>query len=136
VPYFADEEEVYAYIGAAMRTAMDHPQVGPRLLRADLVIQVHFRDPGASLTIRMQDPMTVEEGGDDPEADVVLAMPADIADRFWRGDYNLAVGIKREKVRAEGDVEALLRVLPELRPIFARYRLMVARKDRASRQAL
>lgn len=135
MPYFADEEEVYTYIGGAMRTAMDHPQVGPRLLAADLVVQVHLSEPSASLTIRMHDPMTVEEGGDDPEADVVVAMAADIADRFWRGDYNLAVGIKREKVRAEGDVAALLRILPELRPLFARYRLMVARKDRAARQA-
>jgi putative sterol carrier protein len=133
MPFFANADEVYKYIGGVFREAAKHPEAGPRLAAANIVMQVHYSDPDCSLTIRMESPeVVVEEGGDDPNADVKLRMPADIADRYWRGEYNLAVGLTKGKVKARGPINKILKLVPVTKPLFPIYREMIAEKDRAA----
>lgn len=129
MPYFDDASEVYRYVGGAFRAAAEHGVVGPELARAGFTLQLYYSDPEASLTVRLTDPIAVVDGGDAPDADVVLRMPADIADRFWRGEYNLAVGLAKGKIKARGRVELLLDLVPLTKPLFPMYRTMVAPKD-------
>ena len=89
-------------------------------------MQLRFTEPACSITVRLGDPLEVVDGGDDPDADVTLTMPADVADRYWRGEYNLAVGISRGTVVAEGAVERFLELVPVTRPLFPIYRELVA----------
>ena len=132
MPFFDSAEEVYQYVGGVFRAARDHPEVGPRLSSAGVVMQVYYKDPDASLTIRMEDPMVVDDGGDDPNADVKLYMPSDIADRYWRGEYNLAVGLAKGKVKARGPVNKILKLVPLTKPLFPMYRDLVSEKDSAA----
>lgn len=132
MPFFDSAEEVYQYIGGVFRAARDHPETGPKLSAAGVVMQVYYKDPDASLTIRMEDPMVVDDGGDDPNADVKLYMPADIADRYWRGEYNLAVGLAKGKVKARGPVNKILKLVPLTKPLFPIYRQMITEKDRVT----
>lgn len=127
--FFRDADEVYQYVGGVFRAAAEHPEVGPQLAAAGITMQVYYSDPESSLTVRMHEPMTVEDGGDDESADIVLRMPADIADRYWRGEYNLAVGLAKGKVKARGPVNKLLRLVPLTKPLFPMYREMIASKD-------
>jgi putative sterol carrier protein len=129
MPFFNDASDVYEYVGGVFRAAAAHPEVGPQLAAAGITMQVYYTDPDASLTVRMHDPMTVEDGGDDPGADIVLRMPSDIADRYWRGEYNLAVGLAKGKVKARGPVNKLLKLVPLTKPLFPMYREMVATKE-------
>jgi hypothetical protein len=132
--FFDGPDELYEYIGTILRAARDHPQVGPLLAAAGIVVQLRYTDPDASLTVRLQQPMVIEEGGVDPDADVVFSLPADLADRYWRGEYNLAVGLSSGKVQATGDVQRVLDLLPAFKPLFPTYRELVADKDRAMRR--
>lgn len=127
--FFRDADEVHEYVGGIFRAAAVHPEVGAGLAAAGFTLQLYFSDPEASLTVRLHRPMTVVDGGDDEDADVVLRMPADIADRYWRGDYNLAVGLAGGKVKVRGPVERLLGIVPLTRPLFPVYRELVAGKD-------
>jgi putative sterol carrier protein len=127
--FFADENEVYKYIGGVFRAAAEHPEVGPKLAGANVVMQVYYTDPKSSLTIRMEEPMQVIDGGDAEDADVKLYMPADIADRYWRGEYNLAVGMAKGKVKAKGPVNKILKLVPLTKPLFPMYKEMVADKE-------
>jgi hypothetical protein len=133
VAVFTDEEDVYEVIGAIMAEAARHPQVGPRLAATGLVVQLHLRDPAAQMTIRLAEPLTVVPGADDPSADVTLHLPTDLLDRFLRGEYNLAIGVARGRVQAVGEVDRWLAILPEMRPLFPRYRAMVAARERERR---
>jgi putative sterol carrier protein len=131
--FFRDADEVYEYIGGVFRAAAEHPEAGPALAAASMTMQVYYSDPDCSLTVRMHEPrLTVNEGGDDQAADVKLTMPADIADRFWRGEYNLAVGMAKGKVKAKGPVNKILRLVPLTKPLFPIYREMIACKDAQS----
>lgn len=130
--YFTDADDVYRYLGGVFRLAAD-TEVGPKLASADIDLQVYYSDPDAKVLIRMHgDNIEVEDGADNEDADVKLFMPADIGDRYWRGEYNLAVGLAKGQVRAKGPVNKILRLVPLTRPIFPMYREMVAEKDGAA----
>ena len=104
MPYFSDADEVYNYIGGVFRAAADHPEVGPKMAAANVNLQVYYSEPDSKITIHFTEPkLTVEDGGDDPNADVKLFMPADIADKYWRGEYNLSVGLAKGQVVREID---------------------------------
>jgi putative sterol carrier protein len=129
--YFTDADDVYRYLGGVFRLAAD-TEVGPKLATADIDLQVYYSDPDAKVLIRMHgDNIEVEDGAENEDADVKLFMPADIGDKYWRGEYNLAVGLAKGQVRAKGPVNKILRLVPLTRPVFPMYRDMVAEKDAA-----
>jgi putative sterol carrier protein len=133
MPFFSNADEVYEYIGGVFRAAADHPEVGPKMAAANVVLQIYYSDPASKLLVRFQEPkLTVEDGGDDTNADVKLFMTADIADKYWRGEYNLAVGLAKGQVKAKGPVNKILKLVPLTRPLFPMYNERVAEKDAAT----
>jgi SCP-2 sterol transfer family len=128
---FSDAAEVYKYVGGVFRIAADHPEIGPKMRAAGITMQVNYTEPAASLTIRFQEPMEVVDGGQDDNADVRLSMPADIAHKYWRGEYNLAVGLAKGQVKAKGPVNKILKLVPITKPLFPIYRELTAEKEQA-----
>jgi putative sterol carrier protein len=129
VGYFSSPEEVDKYIGQMFRQAGDHPQVGPKLRAANVTMKVVYQDPDCEMTVRFMDPVETIFGPSAHEPDITLSMPADIADRFWRGKYNLAVGLARSEVKAKGPVNKILKLVPLTKPLFPVYRDLIAQKD-------
>jgi hypothetical protein len=130
--FFNNADEVYEYVGGVFRAAAEHPEVGPKMAAADVTLQIYYSDPESKLLIRFQEPkLTVEDGGDDSAADVKLFMTADTADKYWRGEYNLAVGLAKGQVKAKGPVNKILKLVPLTRPLFPMYKERVAEKDAA-----
>jgi hypothetical protein len=132
---FSDAAEVYKYVGGVFRIAADHPEIGPRMRAANITMQVNYSDPAASLTIRFQEPMEVIDDGQDDNADVRLSMPADIAHKYWRGEYNLAVGLAKGQVKAKGPVNKILKLVPITKPLFPIYRELTADMEHAGSAA-
>lgn len=130
--YFADDQEVYKYLGGVFRAAGEDPEVGPKLKAAGITLQLHYTEPDAQLTVKFDEPMEVVEGDTDEKPDVHLYMRSDDADKFWRGEYNLAVGLSKGDVRAKGPVNKILKLVPLAKPLFPMYRERTAEKDRAA----
>lgn len=129
MPFFNSPEEVDKYIGGIFRMAPDDPAVGPKMKAAEITLRVVYTDPDCETTVRFHDPMTTTAGPVDDEPDVTLTMKADIADKFWRGKYNLAVGLAKGEVKAKGPVNKILKLVPLTKPLFPIYRDLVAPKD-------
>ena len=127
--YFADAAEVDKYIGGVFRMAAAHPESGPKLRAANLVMRVLYTDPDVEMNVVMREEYQIVQGPISEPADVTLAMPADIADKFWRGEYNLAVGLAKGQVKAKGPVAKILKLVPLTKPLFPMYRELVAEKD-------
>jgi hypothetical protein len=127
--YFQNTQEVYKYIGGIFRVAEAHPVTGPKLKAANVGLRLHLVDPDAQLTVKFQDPMQVIEGPTDAWVDVHMYAYADIADRFFRGDYNLALGVAKGEVKATGPVKKILKLVPIAKPLFPIYREIRADKD-------
>jgi hypothetical protein len=128
--FFADSNEVDKYIGGVFRAANDHPESGPKMRAAGLNLRVLYTDPDTEMWVLMRDPaMGVSVGPSDEKADITLMMRADTGDKFWRGDYNLAVGLAKGEVKAKGPVNKILKLVPLTKPLFPMYRDLVAEKD-------
>ena len=133
--YFNDEAEVYHYLGGVFRQAGEHETTGPKLKAANVTLQLHYTDPQSQLTVKFADDYEVIEGDTDVKPDVHLYMSADNADKFWRGDYNLAVGLAKGQVKSKGPVNKILKLVPLTKPLFPIYRDLTAEKDAASAAA-
>jgi putative sterol carrier protein len=96
---------------------------------ANVTMRVVYTDPDCEMTVRFADPMETIFGPTTHEPDITLSMPADIADRFWRGKYNLAVGLARSEVKAKGPVNKILKLVPLTKPLFPVYVDLIAQKD-------
>jgi hypothetical protein len=132
--FFNNADEVDEYMCGIFREAGNHPEIGPKVRAANLVMRLILTDPDCELTVAFREDYQVIFGPTDLEPDVALLMPGDIADQFWRGDYNLARGIINREVRAKvkraGPVKQLIRELvPLAEPLRPLYREKVAKKD-------
>ncbi|WP_067540470.1 SCP2 sterol-binding domain-containing protein [Nocardia crassostreae] len=130
--YFATADEVYEYVGGVFRLANDTPGVGEKLRAADMVLRLNYRGPDATITVVMKQPaVQVITGPTDVKPDVVMALSSDNADKYWRGEYNVAVGLAKGEVKAKGPVTKILKLIPVTKPLFPMYKELVATKDAA-----
>jgi hypothetical protein len=128
--FFNDSAEVDKYIGGVFRAANDHPESGPKLRASGIFLKVFYTDPATEMNIVMREPtMEVSLGSTDEKPDITLMMKADTGDKFWRGEYNLAVGLAKGEVKAKGPVNKILKLVPLTKPLFPMYRELVAEKD-------
>lgn len=131
--YFKDAEEVYEHLGGLFRRLADDPELGSKLRRADTVVRYEHTEPDAVITVRVKEgePAEIDFGASGMEPEVTMAMPADVAHRFWLGEVNVAVALARGQIRAEGPVDKLLRIVPLARPAFPLYREQLIAEGRA-----
>lgn len=130
--FFRDAAELDQYIGGVFRDAGQHPESGPKLKAANIVMRVLYKDPDCEMTLVFRDAYQVIQGPTDIKPDVTLLMRGDTADQFWRGEYNLALGLAKGQVKAKGPVNKILKLVPLTKPLFPMYRDKVATKDAAS----
>ncbi len=133
--FFADDTEAYTYLAGVFRQAAEHPQVGPALAGAGITLQLQYSDPDCQTTVRMHDPIVVIEGPTDEKPDVTLMLTADDADKYWRGELNLAIALAKRRAQSKGPVNKILKLVPLTKPMFPIYREMVAAKDGAGAPA-
>jgi hypothetical protein len=106
--------------------------MGPRLRDADVPQRFEFEDLQLVVNIRAgragESACLHWEWTDevDWEPRVRLAMSSHVANRYFQGCENIAMAIARRRIRAGGDVRAALTILPITKPVFERYREVVA----------
>ena len=105
--------------------------MGPSLRAADTPQRFEFTDLEMVVNIRSGsdgEPNLSWEWSDDIswEPKVKMAMSSDTANRYFQGKENVAIAIARRRIRAGGDVKAALAIIPITKPLFARYREMIA----------
>jgi hypothetical protein len=111
----------------------EDPEMGPKLRDADVPQRFEFTDVDMVVNIRAasggEDGNLHWEWTDDIDWDprVRMAMSSETANRYFQGKENVAVAIARRRIKSGGDVKAALSLIPITKPIYARYRDLVAR---------
>jgi hypothetical protein len=106
-------------------------EMGPQLRDADTPQRFEFPDLDLVVNIRAggpDEPNLAWEWTDDVtwEPKVKMTMSSETANRYFQGKENVAIAIARRRIKAGGDVKAALAILPITKPLFARYRAMIA----------
>jgi hypothetical protein len=135
MPYFKDAEEVYAHLGKLFQDIVEDDDLGGRFQLADTVVQYRMRRPDSQLTVRVlkDAEREVDFGVTKIEPEVVMAMDADTAHRFWLGAVNVTVALARGQISARGPVAKILQLVPLAGPVRDRYR---AQLEAAGREDL
>jgi putative sterol carrier protein len=132
MPYFKDEQEVYAYIGKLFQDLAKDDELWPKFRRADTIVQYQFRNPESQITVRMQQDADaqVDLGSSEMEPEVLMTMEADTAHKFWLGKVNVTVALARGQMKAKGPVAKILKLVPLVKPVFPRYKQMLTEAGR------
>ena len=128
---FHSVQEFQEVMNRAFGLMSDDPEIGPKLREADTPQRFEFPDLELVVNIRAGDdkePNLAWEWTDDIawEPKVKMSMSSDTANRYFQGKENVAIAIARRRIRAGGDVKAALAILPITKPLFGRYREMIA----------
>ena len=128
---FRSTDEFREVMNRTFTLMSEDPDMGPKLRDADTPQRFEFTDVDLVVNIHAGDPdgPNLEwEWTDDIawEPKVKMAMSTDTANRYFQGKENVAIAIARRRIKAGGDVKAALAIIPITKPLFGRYREMIA----------
>ena len=129
---FASDDEFVEVMDRTFTLMSEDPEMGPRLRAADVPQRFEFPDAGLVVNIRAgregETGNLCWEWTDDIdwEPRVRMSMSTETANRYFQGKENIAMAIARRRIKTGGDVKAALELIPMTRPIFERYRALVA----------
>ncbi len=109
----------------------EDPDMGPKLRDADTPQRFEFTDLDLVVNIRAGGPDEANLAwvwSDDIDWDpkVRMTMSSETANRYFQGKENVAIAIARRRIKTGGDVKAALALIPITKPLYPRYRDMVA----------
>jgi hypothetical protein len=128
---FKSSQEFREVMDRTFALMSEGPDMGPQLREADTPQRFEFTDFDLVVNIRAGgagEPNLAWEWSDDIdwEPRVKMAMSSEIANKYFQGKENVAIAIARRRIKAGGDVKAALAIMPITKPLFARYREMIA----------
>jgi hypothetical protein len=128
---FTSAEEFREVMDRTFTLMSDDPEMGPSLRDADTPQRFEFTDLDLVVNVRAGgpgEPNLAWEWSDDVdwEARVKMSMSSETANRYFQGKENIAIAIARRRIKAGGDVKAALAIIPITKPLYARYREMIA----------
>jgi len=106
--------------------------MGPRLCDADVPQRFEFDDLDLVMNIRARRGSEQAnlhwEWSDEVawEPRVRMRMSSAVANRYFQGRENIPMAIARRRIKTGGDIRASLELIPITRPIYGRYRAMLA----------
>ena len=130
--YFADDDEVYRLIGRLFQELAVDPELAPKFKKANTTVQYQLHAPEARITIEMRPDrdIQVDLGESDLDPEVTMSLAADTAHGFWIGKVNLTAALARGDIKARGPVAKILRLVPLVKPTFARYEQLLREAGR------
>jgi hypothetical protein len=128
---FKSSAELREVMDRTFTLMSEDPDMGPKLREADTPQRFEFTDFDLVVNIRAGaegEPNLAWEWSDDIswEPKVKMAMSSETANKYFQGKENVAIAIARRRIKAGGDVKAALAIIPITKPLFERYREMVA----------
>jgi len=129
---FTSPEEFREVMDRIFTMMSEDPEMGPRLRDAnvpqrfefedfDLVMNVRAGQPGEKANLHWQWSEDV-----DWSPKVRMTMSSTTANRYFQGRENVVYAIARRRIKTGGDIKAALELIPITKPIYERYRALVA----------
>jgi hypothetical protein len=109
------------------------PEMGPKLRDAETPQRFEFPDLDMVVNITYAEDSGGEqnlrwEWSDDVDwkPEVEMTMDSEVANRYFQGKENIAMAIARRRIKTSGNVKKALNLIPITKPVYARYRSMLA----------
>jgi hypothetical protein len=131
---FRSAQEFREVMDRVFTMMSDDPEMGPRLRDADVPQRFEFVDLDLVMNVRAGQPQEdanlhwewTDEVPWTPS--VRMKMSSETANRYFQGRENVAFAIARGRIKTGGDIKAALQLIPITKPIYERYRAVVAKE--------
>ncbi len=130
--YYKDVDQLYEIYGCFLDRVLRDEKIGPKMGRAGIIIKFIYTDPDSEITIDLKNPPAKEGyygtfylGPCDIKEDVWSKQTADHSHGFWHGFQNPIVAITKGLVKQGGNVTAMLKLLPVVRPAFQMFPIVL-----------
>jgi hypothetical protein len=129
---FKSADEFREVMDRTFELMSSDPTMGPRLRDADTPQRWEFPDLALVVNVGPGDGDSthnlVWEWTDDVdwEPEVRMTMDSEIANRYFQGKENIAMGVARGRIDARGNYRKALELVPVTKPVFAKYTAMCA----------
>ncbi|MEV4147669.1 SCP2 sterol-binding domain-containing protein [Amycolatopsis sp. NPDC049691] len=130
MPGFTSVEEVNKYIGGIFEKAFTDDSIGPKLAATGMSLRMNFTDPDSVVTVELGERRVLT--GDDAkiDADAVLSMSSDTANRYWQGKVSLPLAMAKGKLKVGGSAAQLLKLAPIAKDLYPVYVAMLKADNR------
>lgn len=125
MPVFSSQQEAEQVLSEFLEHITSDPELRPKFVAAATSFRANYHDPNCFVSLATTEDPPVVHSGDAAKAeevDVNMFMSADDGHKFWLGQLNLPMALARKKVRVEGQIPKLLKLLPAMQPAFGMYR--------------
>jgi hypothetical protein len=136
VAVFSSANEVESVFGRFFEHVSTDPQLRPKFVGAATAFRVNHSGPDAWISMDTRcDPPVVKVGqaARDEDVEVQMFMSSDDGHKFWLGELNIPMAMARRKVKVEGSVGKLLKLLPAMQPAFGMYREFLTEQGMADK---
>ncbi len=129
---FSSSREFKEVMDRLFTLMSDDPEMGPALRDADVPQRFEFDDVDLVMNVRARKPgeeanLHWEWTDEIPwEPRVRMKMSSEVANRYFQGKENIPLAIARRRIKTGGDIKASLALIPITKPVYARYRAMLA----------
>lgn len=129
---FTSTQEFREVMDKLFTMMSEDPEMGPKLRDADVPQRFEFDDVDLVMNVRAkaageQENLHWEWAEDvDWQPKVKMTMSSEVANRYFQGKENIPMAIARRRIKTGGDIKASLALIPITKPIYARYRAMLA----------
>lgn len=130
--HFRSAAELREVLDTVLRAVDGDPEAGPRLRAAAAPLRFEFTEPALTLTVvPAEDGCLIWDFSADSRLrpKLRLCMESDFGNRLLQGRENPALAIVRGRLKTRvEDAAAAIRFFGSARPLFARYRQVVAER--------
>lgn len=122
---FSSPEEAEKIFASFFEHITLDPRLRPKFVEAATSFRALYTDPECSVSlVTTVDPPRIAHGqaARDEDVEVEMRMSADDGHKFWMGELNIPIALARRKVKVEGPVTKLLKLLPAMQPAFGMYK--------------
>lgn len=133
---FSSTEEAEKIFGEFFDYVTMDPELRPKFVAASTSFRANYTDPEATISLDATvDPPVVKRGAEAKAAtvEVEMSMSSDDGHKFWLGELNIPMAMARRKVKVDGPVGKLLKLLPAMQPAFAMYRTFLKEQGQESK---
>lgn len=123
--HFSSADEIYASLGACLKAAATDPDNARDFQRVGTIVRLETVAPKAQITLKLEadQPIEVEFGESKLRPAAILAMPGDTAQGFWLGEINIITALAQGKMKAQGPVAVILKLVPLVNVVAPLYRI-------------
>ena len=109
---FESDEQFYSVMQSVFEKVAEHPANLESFADSNLVIRMNFSDPAAQVLLDgSQSPIEVQYGPVSGNANMEVAMPADLLHRIWLGEESTSQAFFSGQIKTKGNLMRAMKLM-------------------------